>query len=216
MAGLVFGWSPTRDAPKRRSNRDQALKPPRRQPSNGSTPRGVTSTRPWREARRHDQSQMGVRAGASATQAGTRPPHFEGRSSIRIPKHALMTMIACAFFQSRRLTAAGQKNDTRTPDATTTHARYRASFLAPPQGLPPGNAHCGKRLADAAEPTPLRPIAAPATSHRTSASMTSASSASRVRASSNARRRVCIDPRHPLRVEESQSRTGWAVRNARG
>lgn len=34
--------------------------------------------------------------------------HFEGRSWIGLHRHALMTMIAYAFLQSRRLTAAGR------------------------------------------------------------------------------------------------------------
>ena len=35
--------------------------------------------------------------------------HFEGRSWIGLHRHALMTMIAYAFLQTRRLKAAGQK-----------------------------------------------------------------------------------------------------------
>jgi len=37
--------------------------------------------------------------------------HFEGRSWTGIHRHALMTMIAYAFLQSRRLTAAGRKKE---------------------------------------------------------------------------------------------------------
>ncbi len=35
--------------------------------------------------------------------------HFEGRSWTGLHRHALMTMIAYAFLQSRRLKAAGRK-----------------------------------------------------------------------------------------------------------
>jgi SRSO17 transposase len=37
--------------------------------------------------------------------------HFEGRSWIGLHRHALMTMIAYAFLQSRRLAAAGRKKE---------------------------------------------------------------------------------------------------------
>jgi len=39
--------------------------------------------------------------------------HFEGRSWIGLHRHALMTMIAYAFLQSRRLAAAGRKKKSR-------------------------------------------------------------------------------------------------------
>ncbi len=35
--------------------------------------------------------------------------HFEGRSGTGLHRHALMTMIAYAFLQSRRLEVAGRK-----------------------------------------------------------------------------------------------------------
>ena len=47
--------------------------------------------------------------------------HFEGRSWTGLHRHALMTMIAYAFLQSRRLTAAGRKK--KSP-RTTTAAEY--------------------------------------------------------------------------------------------
>ena len=48
--------------------------------------------------------------------------HFEGRSWIGLHRHALMTMIAYAFLQTRRLKAAGRKKKSRRPAATTQHA----------------------------------------------------------------------------------------------
>jgi len=45
--------------------------------------------------------------------------HFEGRSWIGLHRHALMTMIAYAFLQSRRLRqAAGGKKNPRSPTTT--------------------------------------------------------------------------------------------------
>ncbi len=53
--------------------------------------------------------------------------HFEGRSWTGLHRHALMTMIAYAFLQSRRLQAAGrEKKSPRTAPATN-HAGRRAS-----------------------------------------------------------------------------------------
>src|SRR3546814_668754 len=37
--------------------------------------------------------------------------HFEGRSWVGLHRHALMTMIAYAFLQARRLKAAGRKKE---------------------------------------------------------------------------------------------------------
>lgn len=52
--------------------------------------------------------------------------HFEGRSWTGLHRHALMTMIAYAFLQSRRLTAAGrEKKNPRTAPATN-HASRQA------------------------------------------------------------------------------------------
>ena len=53
--------------------------------------------------------------------------HFEGRSWIGLHRHALMTMIAYAFLQSRRLKAAGRKKKNRRPAATTKPAGHQAS-----------------------------------------------------------------------------------------
>lgn len=53
--------------------------------------------------------------------------HFEGRSWRGLHRHALMTMIAYAFLQSRRLKAAGRKKKSRRPAASTEHAGRQAS-----------------------------------------------------------------------------------------
>ena len=64
--------------------------------------------------------------------------HFEGRSWTGLHRHALMTMIAYAFLQSRRLKAAGRKKKNRGTAATTEHARHKASH---PQPLRTAAAH---------------------------------------------------------------------------
>jgi SRSO17 transposase len=53
--------------------------------------------------------------------------HFEGRSWTGLHRHALMTMIAYAFLQTRRLKAAGRKKKNRRPAATTKHASHQTS-----------------------------------------------------------------------------------------
>lgn len=53
--------------------------------------------------------------------------HFEGRSWTGLHRHALMTMIAYAFIQSRRLKAAGRKKKNRGTAATAEHAGDQAS-----------------------------------------------------------------------------------------
>jgi SRSO17 transposase len=60
--------------------------------------------------------------------------HFEGRSWTGLHRHALMTMIAYAFLQSRRLTAAGRKKKSLRPPATAQHASHKASH---PRSLRP-------------------------------------------------------------------------------
>jgi SRSO17 transposase len=50
--------------------------------------------------------------------------HFEGRSWTGLHRHALMTMIAYAFLQSRRLKAVGRKKKSRRTTAATEHAGY--------------------------------------------------------------------------------------------
>jgi SRSO17 transposase len=57
--------------------------------------------------------------------------HFEGRSWTGLHRHALMTMIAYAFLQSRRLKAAGRKKKSRGTTAATEHAGHQASHPRP-------------------------------------------------------------------------------------
>ena len=57
--------------------------------------------------------------------------HFEGRSWKGLHRHALMTMIAYAFLQSRRLKAAGRKKKSLGTPTTTKHAGYQASDPRP-------------------------------------------------------------------------------------
>lgn len=52
--------------------------------------------------------------------------HFEGRSWTGLHRHALMTMIAYAFIQSRRLTAAGGKKKGPRATSATDHASCQA------------------------------------------------------------------------------------------
>lgn len=53
--------------------------------------------------------------------------HFEGRSWTGLHRHALMTMIAYAFLQSRRLKAAGRKKKKHRAAPATDHASRQAS-----------------------------------------------------------------------------------------
>lgn len=53
--------------------------------------------------------------------------HFEGRSWTGLHRHALMTMIAYAFLQSRRLKAAGRKKKSLGTATTAKHAGHQAS-----------------------------------------------------------------------------------------
>jgi SRSO17 transposase len=64
--------------------------------------------------------------------------HFEGRSWTGLHRHALMTMIAYAFLQSRRLKAAGRKKKSHGTAATTDHAGRQASH---PRSLRTASAH---------------------------------------------------------------------------
>lgn len=57
--------------------------------------------------------------------------HFEGRSWTGLHRHALMTMIAFAFLQDRRLKAAGRKKKERRPSASAKHAGHSASYSRP-------------------------------------------------------------------------------------
>jgi len=57
--------------------------------------------------------------------------HFEGRSWTGLHRHALMTMIAYAFLQSRRLKAAGRKKKSRGATAKTQHASDQTGHRRP-------------------------------------------------------------------------------------
>ena len=70
--------------------------------------------------------------------------HFEGRSWSGLHRHALMTMIAFAFLQDRRLARARRKKKNRRPTAATK-----------PAGRPPG--HRRSRPATASIPMPTLP-----------------------------------------------------------
>jgi SRSO17 transposase len=66
--------------------------------------------------------------------------HFEGRSWTGLHRHALMTMIAYAFLQSRRLTAAGRKKRMARPvckgdvgQLAGLHQRIRSQGISPGQ-----------------------------------------------------------------------------------
>lgn len=57
--------------------------------------------------------------------------HFEGRSWTGLHRHTLMTMIAFAFLQARRLKAAGRKKKNRGTAAPAEHAGHQASHPRP-------------------------------------------------------------------------------------
>lgn len=57
--------------------------------------------------------------------------HFEGRSWIGLHRHALMTMIAYAFLQSRRLKAVGRKKKNRGAATAAKHACDQTSHPRP-------------------------------------------------------------------------------------
>lgn len=59
--------------------------------------------------------------------------HFEGRSWTGLHRHALMTMMAYAFLQSRRLAAARRKKKNRLPTARALDAGDPAGHPGPPQ-----------------------------------------------------------------------------------
>src|SRR5450756_2382453 len=79
--------------------------------------------------------------------------HFEGRSWTGLHRHALMTMIAYAFLQSRRLKAAGRKKRVGGPPPQPSMPAIRQAILdlfarPPPRQCP----HCDMFLADIAKP----------------------------------------------------------------
>ena len=82
---------------------------------------------------------------------GLRP--LEGRSWTGLHRHALMTMIAYAFLQSRRLKAAGQKRKIAGPPPQPSMPAIRQAILdlfarPPPLRCP----HCEALLAETAKP----------------------------------------------------------------
>jgi SRSO17 transposase len=79
--------------------------------------------------------------------------HFEGRSWTGLHRHALMTMIAYAFLQSRRLKAAGRKKRISGPPPQPSIPATRQAILDLFARLPPRQCpHCDMFLADIAEP----------------------------------------------------------------
>lgn len=74
--------------------------------------------------------------------------HFEGRSWTGLHRHALMTRIAYAYLQSRRLTAAGRKKRVPGPPPQPTMPAVRQAivdlFARPPPTRCP---HCNECLA---------------------------------------------------------------------
>ncbi|MEZ0057219.1 hypothetical protein ABIF26_002727 [Bradyrhizobium elkanii] len=67
--------------------------------------------------------------------------HFEGRSWQGLHRHALMTMIAYAFLQHRRLAYAGRKKKESTG--------LRLNQPCPPHAMPSSISSFGRRLSNA-------------------------------------------------------------------
>jgi SRSO17 transposase len=61
--------------------------------------------------------------------------HFEGRSWAGLHRHALMTMIAYAFLQFRRLKTAGRKKKSTRAASATDHAGHQASHPRHPRTI---------------------------------------------------------------------------------
>ena len=79
--------------------------------------------------------------------------HFEGRSWIGLHRHAVMTMIAYAFLQSRRLKAAGRKKRIAGPPPQPSMPAVRQAILdlfarSPPLRCP----HCEMLLGENVKP----------------------------------------------------------------
>ena len=74
--------------------------------------------------------------------------HFEGRSWQGLHRHALMTMIAYAFLQHRRLAAAasGGKKIARGPPQPTLPAIRKALVIALARAPPYRCPHCRRRV----------------------------------------------------------------------
>jgi SRSO17 transposase len=79
--------------------------------------------------------------------------HFEGRSWRGLHRHALMTMIAYAFLQHRRLSERGKKNPGRPAsanaagDSTSRRPRSRARSAISMLILPPANPKTARLVA---------------------------------------------------------------------
>ena len=65
--------------------------------------------------------------------------HFEGRSWPGLHRHALMSMIAFAFLQARRLKAAGRKKKEPEPAAPADLTRHQAGDPDPTQSAAAAN-----------------------------------------------------------------------------
>ena len=65
--------------------------------------------------------------------------HFEGRSWTGLHRHALMTMIAYAFLQSRRLAQAGREKKNRRTTTATQPASRAKGHLEPTRSAPANN-----------------------------------------------------------------------------
>jgi len=79
--------------------------------------------------------------------------HFEGRSWTGLHRHALMTMIAYAFLQSRRLQGSGTEKRVGEPPPQPSMPAIRQAILdllaRPPLRRCP---HCEKTLTDPVDP----------------------------------------------------------------
>jgi len=72
--------------------------------------------------------------------------HFEGRSWQGLHRHALMSMIAFAFLQTRRLKAAGRKKRSPSPPPQPTLPAIRQAILTQlSQPPPPTCPHCRRK-----------------------------------------------------------------------
>ncbi len=77
----------------------------------------------------NDQGALDLRAGPPADEGGTRPRSLRGRSWTGLHRHALMTMMAYAFLQSRRLAAVGRKKRIACPPPQPSMPAIRQAIL---------------------------------------------------------------------------------------
>lgn len=74
--------------------------------------------------------------------------HFEGRSWTGLHRHSLMAMIAYAFLQSRRLSIAGRKKNSRWSTASASMPAIRQAIIERLSRPPPIECpHCGQSIA---------------------------------------------------------------------